>query len=357
MSYTNVDLDIIDDLSVSELRQIAKGIAKDVFADILNKPQLVRILKMRLRALQTKSKTVDYFNKHGKLPNGLCKRVLKNVTTKRASSKIPVVQYHPTQRSSSQRQYKYQLENLKRNSFKKKTTTYRTPKKPCRRAKISPRYVPRRNCENFKFIEPLPTLFKRLKHITKPNADGGILNNKTILGPVKDVWSVETTNGILDDNSLGHEIQHRIVSNSLLPIDCIVTQDPSAQSDYRRRSFSPRPASLRSIINDSQPHNNTVPVLRFVTGDDRHALRRSNAINKHKNLEDERASLIKAAIRLNNKRNEAQRRNRNNTRSYDECRYRPNSRYPSDGDYERRPDFVEDIGYLPNDSMAIVRFK
>jgi len=329
MSYTNVDLDIIDDLSVSELRQIAKGIAKDVFADILNKPQLVRILKMRLRALQTKSKTVDYFNKHGKLPNGLCKRVLKNVTTKRASPKIPVVQYHPTQRSSSQR----------------------------RRAKISPRYVPRRNCENFKFIEPLPTLYKRLKHITKPNADGGILNNKTILGPVKDVWSVETTNGILDDNSLGHEIQHRIVSNSLLPIDCIVTQDPSAQSDYRRRSFSPRPASLRSIINDSQPHNNTVPVLRFVTGDDRHALRRSNAINKHKNLEDERASLIKAAIRLNNKRNEAQRRNYNNTRSYDECRYRPNSRYPSDGDYERRPDFVEDIGYLPNDSMAIVRFK
>lgn len=67
-------------------------------------------------------------------------------------------------------------------------------------------------------------------------------------------------------------IDHRIVSAALIPVSCDIDHDLSAKSSFRNRSYSPRPASLNSIVRSTRIKNNSLPMFKVVSGDDRAAL-------------------------------------------------------------------------------------
>lgn len=131
-------------------------------------------------------------------------------------------------------------------------------------------------------LEPIRVLQRRITEARRPRPEAiSDFGSKTINGTPSDVWGGSRCVGGVceDEDSLDDAlsaarrrgdnliVSHRLVSTSLVPVNCDKPFAPSERSDYRRTRFSPRPATLNHIRSSTNSHY--VPVIRLVTGDDR----------------------------------------------------------------------------------------
>lgn len=115
-------------------------------------------------------------------------------------------------------------------------------------------------------LEPIDSVQRRLSDASRARVDRlGDFDARSVIGNPSDVWIRETREMRMHNPRRDRNINQRFVSASLVPIDCV--DEPPADPKFRQR-FSPKPASLRSVIEANRLENRSIPVVRFVSGDD-----------------------------------------------------------------------------------------